>query len=60
MAESKTKQTEREEAEKSPVVWLAVHEAAVLRGNAALVNRARRELAKRGVVIRPAAEGGTR
>ena len=51
MAEHKTKQTNRQEAHRSPVVWLTVYEAAVQRGDVALANRARRELAKRGVVI---------
>ena len=51
MAGKETKQANRQEAEKSPVVWLTVYEAAVRRGDVALANRARRELAKRGVVI---------
>lgn len=54
MAEKETKETERQEAEKSPVVWLTVYEAAMQRGDVALANRARRELAIRGVVIQRA------
>ena len=53
MVESERKQNERQEAEKSPVVWLTVYEAAVRRGDVALANRARRELRNRGVVIQP-------
>ena len=52
MAAHKAKQTNRQEARRSPVVWLTVYEAAVQRGDVTLANRARRELAKRGVVIR--------
>ncbi len=58
MAKTETNRNKHQEAERSPVVWLTVYEAATQRGDAALANRARRELAKRGVVIQPA--GGTR
>jgi hypothetical protein len=54
MTKNNEESKDRTEAEKSPVVWLTVYEAAVRRGDVALANRARGELAKRGVVIQPA------
>lgn len=51
MAETDAKETVRHEAERGPVVWLTVYEAARQRGDVALADRARGELAKRGVVI---------
>jgi len=51
MSEKKVKETERERAERSPVVWLTVYEAATKRGDQALADRARKELQKLGVFI---------
>ena len=56
MATKEEKQKDRSDARQSPVVWLTVYEAAVQRGDVALVNRARGELQKLGVVIRGAAQ----
>ena len=58
MAETESKKTVRYESERGPVVWLTVYEAALQRGDVALADRARGELAKRGVVIQPV--GGQR
>jgi len=55
MADNKTKQ-HANQAEKSPVVWLTVYEAATKQGNVALSNRARRELEKAGIVVQPQRE----
>lgn len=41
----------RHEGEQGAVVWLTVYEAAKRRGDVVLATRAKRELAKRGVVI---------
>jgi hypothetical protein len=60
MADNEIKRPASQETEKSPVVWLAVHEAAVKRGDIPMVYLARRKLAKLGVVIQAATEGGTR
>lgn len=54
MTKNNEKSKERTEAEKSPVVWLTVYEAAMKRGDVALANRARQELVRRGVLIQPA------
>ena len=60
MAVTKKQQTEsREDAEKSPVVWLTVFEAAKRIGNFSMMERARRELASRGVIVQSAAAPAT-
>jgi hypothetical protein len=56
MADSKKK----DQAGKSPVVWLTVFEAAERQGNVELSNRARRELKKAGITIQQTGRGGTR
>ena len=53
MTTNNEKPKDHTEAEKSAVVWLTVYQAAVNRGDVALADRARGELAKRGVVIQP-------
>jgi hypothetical protein len=39
------------EIKKSPVVWMAVYQAAVKRGDTALAARAKRELKKAGIIL---------
>ena len=51
MAEKKPKSKERLEAEKSPVTWMAVYEAAKKRGDLALSNRAKENLRQLGVLV---------
>ena len=60
MANTKKKSKDRLEAEQSPVVWLTVYEAAKRTDNPSMMDRARRELESRGVIIAEsvATEGG--
>jgi len=66
MADTEKKSKDRLEAEQSPVVWLTVYEAAKRKNNRSMMERARKELENRGVLVKlaesvaPATEGSKR